>query len=1674
MLVRTFFKWLLLLLMLGALSACGGGSDGNTSNLLSDSGSDTGSSSGGTTDSTTTGNLSYYLAGPAVIPLGTDRAEYSLTIFEEISDSATSLTPTVAGVRMNLTVTGSAYFASNGLKSIDLTSDGSGEAFFTLIDPVEEQVLLSLRATGNYEGGGTDAIYFGATANVVLSSSSVPADGTSATTLLANLVDFYGNPLEGISVSVSTPNSFATVAEPTGTIDEQGKFTTTISNTIAEVVQVRTSVGGISFLDIVTFSGSTSGTGGNAVASIDLLIKTNNVAPDGSAEASLVVVPRNSAGVPIRNVTVGVSSDSATANMFIPGGSSGQFFVSGNSGSSGSFTVNITNTVAETVKISASYDDGTNSASTDEPAAIVFQSATTDDGTTVAGITLEDPVSSASSVTANGQDRFTVSGRVVDSNDAPVANVSVSLITTGGSATFPANVTTNSAGIFSANFTNTVAETIGVRAVLGSVSSELKSLTFSAVTATDTGVDIPSTLTLLASPQQQSIGGNITLTAIARDANQSPLSGVQLVVSAQGSTANSAVFSTIVETGSNGSVTFDVTNTVAGSIAVSVVALAGGPSATQTVTFVDENSTTTTATPTTLNLISDTQQQVINSSVALTAIALDENQAPLSGVKLNVSVQGDTASSAIFDFSSSNNLTTSDNGTITFSVSNSIAGAFAVVIQAESGGPSATRSLSFTSDSNTGAEVARLDVSVRNNNAPADGDTAIIVEVVALTSGGEAIPEVAITLLSDSGNGGATKIAPLESKTDNNGFYTASVTSSTAGTVKLTVLADNLLTDPPVVELNFTASSSVTPDSIEVTAEPTSQLADGSSEVVLVVTPRDASGSPIAGVEVELVVTSANFSNLTIENAQGTTNAIGEFRTVATSSQADTYTIKPVVMNQTLPDAKSPAIDVVFTAVEGRELDQLVLTVVGNNQAASLENEVQLLTLARATDGSPLGSIDVMLRITAASTGVDVSNSVVFNAETGFQGITLASTGIFSTMVSNPQPGTFQVQAFEVLTGGQTGLSSNIVSVTFLTPTGGTPDVSTLTLLTDRTQINSADGTDTGATITALVRDDANNPVSEATVSFSSDSGEIQPIQIDGSSSAAGVTDASGRAQALLTSATDKDNRTITVTAQVTRPSGEVLEQSLTVDVVGTTLNIVGNSSVTIGDVPVFTVTLKDSAGVGIAGQSLQVDVTRTDGSLASFVGAVGAGSQSSTTTVTTNSLGQADVEVITSTAGTDTITVSRPAAPAISSASATLTVSGDTLTVTPTGSNALCTSIGTNTETSSPLCQIALNETQTFNIVWTSSGQTVTGTGGEVIEISATRGALNRTSISAPFVLPGETAANFTISADNTGVSKIVVRGNRQTGVDPTVEFNVEFVATTPDNITIQANPSVISTNQSGSTTQQSEVVAVVRDANGNLVKDVTVNFNLQDITGGYLTRSAVTTNSFGEATTTYIAGSTSSAADGVVVTAAVEGISSAQVKMTVAQRSVFVSVASGNVISKSDNNTRYLVPHTVLVTDSNGTPVSNASVTLSVYTEEYYRLGSDGLSLYLCTNEDVNRNGVLDAGEDLDGNGKLDPGNVITVDNLTLTTDETGFSDFNVVYAIQYATWVSSTELTARTSVAGSESRTSVPVVAVCSAPDVEDEICPVSNPFEPLATGNSACTAFCVLDPLTGECS
>jgi len=128
------------------------------------------------------------------------------------------------------------------------------------------------------------------------------------------------------------------------------------------------------------------------------------------------------------------------------------------------------------------------------------------------------------------------------------------------------------------------------------------------------------------------------------------------------------------------------------------------------------------------------------------------------------------------------------------------------------------------------------------------------------------------------------------------------------------------------------------------------------------------------------------------------------------------------------------------------------------------------------------------------------------------------------------------------------------------------------------------------------------------------------------------------------------------------------------------------------------------------------------------------------------------------------------------------------------------------------------------------------------------------------------------------------------------------------------------------------------------------------------------------------------------------------------------------------------------VLVADSNGNAVSGAVVSLSTWPVQY----SSGtwydenpepdaekfvpyISGRTFDNEDLNENTFLDPGEDTNGDGELTPHNSAAGTLLaTVTTDENGVANFDLVYLKDHANWIRD-RIRASTFVLGTETTSS-----------------------------------------------
>ncbi|MCB1757998.1 MAG: Ig-like domain-containing protein, partial [Gammaproteobacteria bacterium] len=386
-----------------------------------------------------------------------------------------------------------------------------------------------------------------------------------------------------------------------------------------------------------------------------------------------------------------------------------------------------------------------------------------------------------------------------------------------------------------------------------------------------------------------------------------------------------------------------------------------------------------------------------------------------------------------------------------------------------------------------------------------------------------------------------------------------------------------------------------------------------------------------------------------------------------------------------------------------------------------------------------------------------------------------------------------------------------------------------------------------------------------------------------------------------------------------------------------------------------------------------------------------------------TDENGQVKVSV-GSTAGSDTITASALDGNVVSTYK--LNVADDLLTFTSPAS-------GT---------ELAVGAEHTVSVKWYSNGAPVVG---QNLVFGVTAGQIVS---SATQTTGSDGVASIRIQSVSAGVATVTVEG---TGAnDPATKLNVEYVAKLPASVEVSAAPRVVNTNS------DSVITATVLDANSNPVKGQTVRFETAQAFGGVMSPSAVT-DSNGEASVTFTAGSLPTEEDELVIVASVAGSTTVtdSVSLTVNKRELNVTIGTSDNLREQANETQYSQPYVVQVADGSGQPVKNATVRVS-YAPLSFMKGHWSLydtstpadnkadvwarftnTDYIeCDAEDQNKNGKLDAGEDTNGNNRLDPQNPAvlaadesapTLQSGSITTDENGFGYFALVYPQSNATW-------------------------------------------------------------------
>jgi len=610
-----------------------------------------------------------------------------------------------------------------------------------------------------------------------------------------------------------------------------------------------------------------------------------------------------------------------------------------------------------------------------------------------------------------------------------------------------------------------------------------------------------------------------------------------------------------------------------------------------------------------------------------------------------------------------------------------------------------------------------------------------------------------------------------------------------------------------------------------------------------------------------------------------------------------------------------------------------------------------------------------------------------------------------------------------------------------LDPGGGplsTPSATTITLLASSPQFPSDQtGLDT-LVLTAIAKDANNNSVSGVAIVFDAGGDPFARIDVD-STDPVPVTGAAGILTAQLSNGIGGAvNRTIVVRATDAQ-SG--VAATLAIVVSGTTLTIEGAPALAQNDTADYTVVLSDSKGAGIPFE--QVTVTSATGNTIT------------SPTLITDGTGKITFTLTATAAGADTVTV---------------TALGETATQAVNVSNdqfAL-------TNSSAPVTDIPLAPTsETITLTWTIGGA---AQAGQTINFNATRGTLSAASA----VTNGAGQATVTISSTTAGPSSITASNSAGTSTT----LPIEFVATNPSQISVQAAPFTVGLGQSA------EILAIVRDAQDNLVKNQVVNFLiLADDTNGFLTAASATTDSQGRATTFYTGGQSPGAENGVQISATVASVPAvtATVSLTVAQSEFDFIIGTGNDIF-SPTTATHAQEWNIIVTDSVGNAVENTPVQVSLRSLNYYEgqllltttawiiptMAPEGPPVQ-CPDEDVNRNGILDLpGEDSNGSGQMEAGNVATVapvlpsapagdpcttagstgTSAEVITNSQGIARVCVIWPQNFSLWVDA-QIEALSTVSGSESSQAQVFRLPALASDLQNISASPPSQFSPFGT-------------------
>jgi adhesin/invasin len=704
------------------------------------------------------------------------------------------------------------------------------------------------------------------------------ADGTTQNQAKVTVVDQNNNPVSNVGVNWSLPsgNTTAKLSSTSSVTGDDGIAYIYITDMTAETISLTASVNNSTLSTDVTFTQSNDGA---VIQANSLTVKDANTIADGKTTKTATVKVVDGSNDPLTGIQVGWVVD---GTALFAGGSDSS---SSATASDGTATITLTDTKAETIKVTATVNGKSQSVSSSfvadnsNPTLQSGSFVVTKDGST-----------------ADGKASNQAQVSVVDAQGNPVSDVSVSWSLPSGNTTAVlsgTSSTTDANGIATVNVTDKAAETIQITATLG---SNTLSGSMGFTQDNDSAVVQADSLSVVDASTPADGVTMKTASVVVVDGNNSPLNGIQVTWSVNGS----AVFSNsspTATTASDSEGKASITLTDAKAETVTVTATVNNQSQRTTSVYVADsaNAVVKRVQVTSDNNIADGSSQ--NSAVA---IILDANNNPVP----NANVAWNSGSSTITFDQGSHQTQTNQYGIATIKYADTTAGSQTLTATLDNGQTGSANTTFAVNPANIKVDSIELVSPANGTKVINDGSSAYTYKAKIVDDNDNVVSGMGVTW-SLSGNAkfvGGTS----QSTTGTDGYAQISFTDTSAETVTLTATLANGSKKDTGNTIAFLGHYSITAQSVSsgwATDDTTFSNANEYATVTASVIDNTTGKSAGSSVAVTAIPDSGTIVN---SSSVATNNGTATFKFASTT--AKTHSIKFSVVGDSSSDSTGDAI----------------------------------------------------------------------------------------------------------------------------------------------------------------------------------------------------------------------------------------------------------------------------------------------------------------------------------------------------------------------------------------------------------------------------------------------------------------------------------------------------------------------------------------------------------------------------------------------------------------------------------------------------------------------------------------------------------------------------------------------------------------------------------------------